>query len=58
MSMDQSRISRPDYKATTCEASDCFADATIEVSVPVGDLGTIKLLLCDNCKPKFADSER
>jgi hypothetical protein len=54
--MDQSTIPKQDIKFTICEASDCSASATIEVNIPVGDLGTINLLLCENCKSKFTDS--
>jgi len=52
--MDQSTIPKQDIKSTICEASGCSAYATIEVSVPVGDLGTINLLLCEKCKSKFS----
>jgi hypothetical protein len=54
LSMDQSTIPKPHIKSTICEASDCSAHATIEVNIPVGDLGTINLLLCENCKSKFS----
>jgi hypothetical protein len=55
LSMDQSStIPKPHIKSTTCEASDCSADATTEVNVPVGNLGTINLFLCENCKSKFS----
>ena len=53
--MDQhNTIAKPHIKSTICEASECSADATTEVNVPVGDLGTINLLLCENCKSKFS----
>jgi hypothetical protein len=53
--MDQSTISKPDIKPTICEASGCSEYATTEVNIRVGDLGTINLLLCENCKSKFSD---
>ena len=54
--MDQDTIRGPDIKSTICEASSCSAYATTEVDIPVGDLGKINLLLCENCKSKFSDS--
>lgn len=56
--MDQSSIiSKPDIKSTICEAIGCSEYATIEVSIPVGDLGTINLLLCEDCKSKFSGAK-
>ena len=52
--MDQGTIPTPDIKHL-CEANGCSEYATIEVNIPVGDLGTINLLLCENCKWKFSD---
>lgn len=46
--MDQSIIA----KSTICEGSD---NATTEVNIPVGDLGTINLFLCEKGKSKFSD---
>ncbi|PWU81761.1 MAG: hypothetical protein DLM72_05345 [Candidatus Nitrosopolaris wilkensis] len=55
--MDRSIISKPSIKAALCEANDCFAGATIEIRVRVGDLGSIALLLCNNCRRKFTEYE-
>ena len=40
-----------------CEAAGCFADATTEIHVKVGDLGTIPLMLCESCVTKFDDND-
>lgn len=55
--MARSTISKSANKATLCEANDCFADVTIEVRVPIGDLGSITLLLCNSCRRKFTEYE-
>jgi hypothetical protein len=55
--MNRSTISKPAIKTTPCEANDCFAEATIEVRVPIGNLGSITLLLCNNCRTKFTEYE-
>lgn len=56
--MDQNNtIPKPHIKSTICEASGCSQYATIEVNIPVGDLGTINLLLCENCKSKFSGAK-
>lgn len=52
--MDENTIAKLNIKSTICEASGCSAYATIEVNIPVGDLGTINLFLCENCKSKFS----
>jgi hypothetical protein len=54
--MDQDTIRRPDINSTICETSGCYAYATIEVDIPIGDLGKINLL-CENCEPKSSDSK-
>lgn len=36
-----------------CEAEGCFAVAEGEIKVPLGQIGEIKLSICNNCKPKF-----
>jgi hypothetical protein len=46
-----------DHYKELCEAIGCFAKAENEVSVPVGELGVIILLVCDNCMRKFRDHE-
>ncbi len=40
-----------------CEAVECFAKAATEIRIPVGKLGLLKLLVCNNCIPKFTDYE-
>jgi hypothetical protein len=39
-----------------CEALGCFAEATKEIEVEVGQQGTISLHLCEGCVTKFQDS--
>jgi hypothetical protein len=39
-----------------CEAFGCYATATTEIEVKVGNKGTISLHLCNNCVNKFGDS--
>ena len=36
-----------------CDGIGCSKEATTEMEVNVGELGVIKLNLCENCKPKF-----
>jgi hypothetical protein len=36
-----------------CEAYGCYAKATTEISVKVGELGTISLRVCKDCENKF-----
>jgi hypothetical protein len=38
-----------------CEAYGCYAKATTEISVNVGELGTISLLLCKDCVNRFTE---
>jgi hypothetical protein len=38
-----------------CEAYGCYAKATTEISVKVGQQGTISLLLCKDCVNRFTD---
>ena len=38
-----------------CEALDCFSQATAQIEVRVGQLGTISLSLCKDCVSKFRD---
>lgn len=52
--MDSSTIPKSDIKANVCEAIGCAANATTEINVTVGDLGTINLSLCNDCKLKFS----
>jgi hypothetical protein len=55
--MDPNTIPQRDNKGNTCEAVGCASNATTELNVKVGDLGTIGLLLCNECIPRFADSQ-
>jgi hypothetical protein len=42
---------------STCEAVGCFAIAEGQVRIPVGELGLLKLKVCNNCIAKFTDHE-
>jgi hypothetical protein len=39
-----------------CDCDGCSRPATAEIEVDVGELGIIKLNLCENCIPKFKQS--
>jgi hypothetical protein len=39
-----------------CDCNGCSLAATTEIEVNVGELGIIKLNLCENCIPKFKQS--
>jgi hypothetical protein len=39
-----------------CDCNGCSREATTEIGVNVGELGIIKLNLCENCIPKFKQS--
>jgi hypothetical protein len=39
-----------------CDGFGCDREAKIEVRANVGELGTIDLILCENCVPKFRKS--
>lgn len=39
-----------------CDSNGCSREATTEIEVNVGELGIIKLNLCENCIPKFKQS--
>jgi hypothetical protein len=54
--MTQNNIPSELYNSI-CEAVGCFAIAESEVRIPVGNLGLLKLLVCNNCIPKFTDRE-
>jgi hypothetical protein len=41
----------------TCEAVGCFAKATNEIAVKVGNLGIIYLYVCKDCAKQFGDKE-
>jgi hypothetical protein len=42
-----------DINKDLCEAFGCSAKATTEISVKVGQQGTISLRLCNDCVNKF-----
>ena len=52
--MSENTISSEIYNVI-CEAYGCYAKATAEISVNVGELGTISLLLCKDCVNRFTD---
>jgi hypothetical protein len=39
-----------------CDCNGCSREATTEIEVNVGELGIMKLNLCEGCKPKFNQS--
>jgi hypothetical protein len=39
-----------------CDCNGCSRTETTEIEVNVGELGIIKLNLCENCIPKFKQS--
>ena len=53
-----SNLSPETNNSVICEAVGCSAKATTKVTTRLGSEGTIFLFLCDNCKPKFTNSER
>ena len=55
MSSSTSVIQSPEFVKNICEGLKCNAQATIQVTVHVGELGTINLNLCENCIPRFTD---
>jgi hypothetical protein len=52
--MSENIISSEIYNVI-CEAYGCYAKATTEISVKVGQQGTISLLLCKECINRFTD---
>jgi hypothetical protein len=44
------------FNKNLCECNGCTRVATTQIEVDVGDLGIIKLNLCENCIPKFQQS--
>jgi hypothetical protein len=52
--MSHSTISS-EVNNSVCEAYGCYAKATTEISVKVGELGTISLLLCKECVNRFTE---
>lgn len=55
MSSSTSVMLSPELVKNICEGLKCNAQATIQVTVHVGELGTINLNLCENCIPRFTD---
>jgi hypothetical protein len=55
MSSSTSIILSPELVKNICEGLRCNEQATVQVTLPVGELGTIELNLCKNCVPKFTD---
>ena len=53
--MSQSTISS-EVNKKICEAFGCFAEATTNIEVKVGQLGTIVLHLCNVCVSRFQDN--
>jgi hypothetical protein len=43
----------PQVNKNLCDCNGCSRGATTEIEVNVGELGIIKLNLCENCIPKF-----
>ena len=56
--MSQEILSSETNKHNVCEAFGCFAQATIEIAVKVGQQGIILLQVCRNCVNKFEDGEK
>ena len=54
--MNQSTITA-EVNNGICEAVGCFAKATVQIEVSVGDKGTISLSLCNDCVRKFGDEQ-
>ena len=52
--MSQS-ITSSEVNKDVCEAVGCFAEATTEIKVKVGQRGVIMLRLCRDCTNKFED---
>jgi hypothetical protein len=52
ISMSQGTLSS-EVNKSLCEAVGCFAEATTEIKVKVGEQGTISLRLCNDCLNKF-----
>lgn len=42
-----------DINNSLCEVVGCYSKADTNIAVHVGSQGTITLLLCNNCVPKF-----
>ena len=53
--MNNNSIQDENNKVTICEKVNCSSYATTRVKVNVKDIGSITLLLCDQCKLLFLD---
>ena len=54
--MNNSNCGIQNSKVTAiCEKVNCFAYATTKIKVNVKDIGSITLLLCDQCKLLFSN---
>jgi hypothetical protein len=49
-------IDSAEVNKNLCDGNGCIRKATTEIEVNVGELGVIKLNLCENCRPKFIQS--
>jgi hypothetical protein len=55
MSQSTLAISSSQIDKNLCEAYGCYKEATTQISVGVGELGTFELNLCKSCVPRFTD---
>ena len=53
--MNNNSIQCENNKVTICEKVNCSSYATTRVKVNVKDIGSITLLLCDQCKLLYLD---
>jgi precorrin-6B methylase 1 len=53
--MNNNSIQYQNNKVTICEKVSCSSYATTKIKVNVKDIGSITLLLCDQCKLLFSD---
>ena len=53
--MNNNSIQCQNTKVTICEKVNCSSYATTKIKVNVKDIGSITLLLCDQCKLLFLD---
>jgi hypothetical protein len=44
---------RSQINKNLCDGNGCSRESTTEIAINVGELGIIKLNLCENCIPKF-----
>ncbi len=53
--MSQESVDPTLNNSNVCEATGCFAKATVLIEVKVGEKGNIPLSLCSKCVIKFED---